>query len=139
MNLCFRLNNSKDKGVTRMATRISDEDVKGRKIINVSSKRQITIPLQFYRQLDLGSEIECLLEDGRIILQPLHRDPSEFSLEILKDLLAQGYAGDLLLEQFEKQSQAIKKAANQMLEEADAMATGRLPSASFDEVFGSED
>ena len=122
-----------------MATRISDEDVKGRKIISVSSKRQITIPLQFYRQLDLGSEIECLLEDGRIILQPLHRYPSEFSLEILKDLLAQGYAGDALLEQFEKQSQAIKKAASQMLDQADAMAAGKLPSASFDEVFGSED
>ena len=122
-----------------MASQMKDRRLLGRKIIKVSSKRQITIPLQFYKELDLGSEIECLLEEGRIILQPLQRSPSEFSLEILKDLLAQGYAGDALLEQFEKQSQAIKKAASQMLEEADAMAAGKLPSASFDEVFGSED
>ena len=122
-----------------MASEMRGRHLLGRKIIKVSSKRQITIPIQFFKELDLGSEIECLLEEGRIILPPLHRGPSEFSLEILKDLLAQGYAGDALLEQFEKKGQDIKKATSQMLEEADAMATGKLTSASFDQVFGSED
>ncbi len=122
-----------------MTSEMRDRRLLGRKIIKVSSKRQITIPLSFFKELDLGSEIECLLEEGRIILQPLQWGPSEFSLEILKDLLAQGYAGDALLEQFERQSQDVKKATSQILDQADAMATGKLPSASFDQVFGLED
>lgn len=122
-----------------MATNIRDRDVLGRKVISISSKRQITIPLQFYTHLDLGSEAECLLEDGKIIIQPLNRGPSEFSVEILKDLISQGYTGDELVEQFERQSESLKKAVTHMLEEADTIATGKKPSARFEELFGPED
>jgi bifunctional DNA-binding transcriptional regulator/antitoxin component of YhaV-PrlF toxin-antitoxin module len=122
-----------------MATNILERDIMGRKIINVSRKRQITIPLQYYKHLALGSEVECLLEDGKIIIQPLHRGPSEFSVEILKDLVSQGYSGDELVKQFEKQSKNIKKAVTNMLEEADGVAAGKKPAASFEKLFGSEE
>ena len=122
-----------------MAISIKERDIMNRKIISVSRKRQITIPLQFYKHLGLGSEVECLLEDGKIIIQPLHRGPSEFSVEILKDLVSQGYSGDELVKQFETQSKNIKRAVTNMLEEADAIAAGEKPAASFDEIFGSED
>ncbi|NQS76931.1 MAG: AbrB/MazE/SpoVT family DNA-binding domain-containing protein [Peptococcaceae bacterium] len=118
---------------------IMGRDIMDRKIISVSRKRQITIPLQFYKHLDLGNEVECLLEDGKIIIQPLHRGPSEFSVEILKDLVSQGYSGDELIEQFETQNKNIKKAVTNMLKEADAIAAGEKPGATFDEIFGSED
>lgn len=121
-----------------MAMDIKGRDFTDRKIISVSRKRQITIPLQFYKQLGLGSEVECLLEDGKIIIQPLHREPSEFSVEILRDLVSQGYSGDELVEEFETQSNNIKRAVSHMLEEADAIAAGEKPAASFDEIFGSE-
>ncbi len=55
---------------------------------------------------------------------PLHRGPSEFSVEILKDLVSQGYSGDELVKQFETQSENIKRAVTNMLEEADAIAAG---------------
>ncbi len=110
-----------------------------RKIISVSRKRQLTIPLQFSKHLDLGNEIECLLEDGKIIIQPLHRGPSEFSVEILKDLVSQGYSGNELVKQFETQNKNIKKAVTNMLKEADAIAGGEKPGATLDEVFGSGD
>lgn len=110
-----------------------------RKIISVSKKRQITIPLQFYKHLNLGSEVECSLEDGAIVIRPLHRETSEFSVAILKDLVAQGYSGDQLIKQFEKQSKNIKKAVAKMLEEADAIAAGEKEAADFVEVFGPED
>lgn len=118
---------------------IMGRDIMDRKIISVSRKRQITIPLQFYKHLDLGNEVECLLEDGKIIIQPLHRGPSEFSVEILKDLVSQGYSGDELIEQFETQNKNIKKAVTNMLKEADTIAAGEKPAATFDEIFGSED
>ncbi|NLK44248.1 MAG: AbrB/MazE/SpoVT family DNA-binding domain-containing protein [Tissierellia bacterium] len=116
-----------------------ERDIMNRKIISVSKKRQITIPLHFYKHLKLGSEVECILEDGKIIIQPLHRESSEFSVEILKDLVSQGYSGNELIKQFEIQSQNIKKAVTNMLEEADAIAAGEKEAANFDDIFGSED
>ncbi|MEG3072497.1 MAG: hypothetical protein RQM92_18185 [Candidatus Syntrophopropionicum ammoniitolerans] len=65
--------------------------------------------------------------------------PSEFSVEILKDLVSQGYSGDELIEQFETQNKNIKKAVTNMLKEADTIAAGEKPAATFDEIFGSED
>jgi bifunctional DNA-binding transcriptional regulator/antitoxin component of YhaV-PrlF toxin-antitoxin module len=109
-----------------------------RKIISVSKKRQITIPLKFYKHLNLGSEVECSLEDGKIVIRPLHREPSEFSVEILQDLVSQGYSGNELVKQFEAQTKNIKKAVTNMLEEADAIAAGEKPAANFDDIFGSE-
>lgn len=116
-----------------------ERDIMDRKIISVSKKRQITIPLKFYNHLNLGSEVECILEDGKIIIQPLHREPNEFSVEILKDLVSQGYSGDELVKQFELQSKNIRKAVTNMLEEADAIAAGEKKAANFDDIFGSED
>lgn len=85
-----------------------ERDIMDRKIIRVSKKRQITIPLQFYKHLGLGSEVKCSLEDGKIVIEPVHREPSEFSIEILKDLVSQGYSGDELIKKFETQSKNIK-------------------------------
>ncbi|PRR78456.1 hypothetical protein CLLI_15400 [Clostridium liquoris] len=134
MNLAYTI-----KEVTNMPTIVMERDIMDRKIISVSKKRQITIPLQFYKHLELGSEVECSLEDGKIVIQPLHREPSEFSVEILKDLVSQGYSGDELVKQFETQSKNIKKAVTNMLEEADTIAAGEKKAANFDDIFGSED
>ena len=134
MNLAYTI-----KEVTNMPTIVMERDIMDRKIISVSKKRQITIPLQFYKHLELGSEVECSLKDGKIIIQPLHREPSEFSVEILKDLVSQGYSGDKLVKQFETQSKNIKKAVTNMLEEADTIAAGEKKAANFDDIFGSED
>ena len=122
-----------------MSETAMERDIMKHKIISVSKKHQITIPLQFYKHLKLGNEVECSLEDGRIVIQPLHREPSEFSVEILEDLVSQGYSGDELVKQFKIQARNIKKAVINMLEEADAIATGEKKTADFDDVFSSED
>lgn len=109
-----------------------------RKIISVSKKRQITLPLPFYNQLELGNEVECFLEDGAIVIRPLQNNNMEFSVEILKDLVSQGLSGDQLIEQFEKESKSIKKAVSSLVEEADQIAAGEKDSASYDDVFGDE-
>ncbi|MDK2919005.1 MAG: hypothetical protein PWQ37_1738 [Candidatus Petromonas sp.] len=122
-----------------MPTNIMERDIMDRKVISVSKKRQITIPLQFYKHLNIKSEVECSLEDGAIVIRPFHREPSEFSVEILKDLVSQGYSGDELIKRFEAASKNIKKAIANMLEEADAIAAGEKSAANFDDIFGSED
>jgi len=110
-----------------------------RKIINVSKKRQITIPLKFYEELGLENEVECSLEDGAIVIRPVYRDTSEFSVEILKELVAQGYSGNELIKQFEAQNKNIKTAIGKMLEEANEIASGDKKAATFDDVFEVED
>ena len=121
-----------------MPTTAMERAVMERKIISVSSKRQITIPLAFYKQLNLENEVECSVEDGALVIRPLSRDTGEFSVEILKDLVSQGYSGEELIKRFALQSKNIKKAISKMLEEADEIASGEKPAASFDDIFGSE-
>ena len=113
-------------------------DIINRKTISVSKKRQITIPLQYYKHLNLDNEVECSLEDGAIVIRPVHRGTSEFSVEILKDLINQGYSDDELVKQFELQSKNIKKSITNILEEADSIAAGEKSSTSFDDIFGSD-
>ncbi len=122
-----------------MLTTVTERDVMDSKIISVSAKRQITIPLKFYKQLNLEKEVVCSLEDGAIVIRPLRRDDGDFSVEILKDLVSQGYSGEELIKRFEAQNKSIKKAIGKMLEEAEQIVAGEKPAAGFKDVFGSED
>jgi hypothetical protein len=61
------------------------------------------------------------------------------SLEILKDLIYQGYSGDSLVKQFEEKSKDFKKAITTMIDEADKIAAGEKSASSFNDIFGTED
>lgn len=106
------------------------------RIIRVSEKRQITIPLQYYKSLGFSDQVECSLEDGALVIRPLTRNNSEFSVEILKDLVAQGFSGDELIREFAEQSLRIKKAVQSLLEEANDIASGKQHSVGMADVFG---
>ena len=110
--------------------------VMDRKIINVTGKRQVTIPLKFYEKLQFGKEVECVLTDGAIVIRPLSTTDDSFTMEILKDLVAQGYNGNDLIEKFAEQKQKIKVALNSLKKEADEIASGKRISATTDEIFG---
>ena len=107
-----------------------------RKIINVTGKRQVTIPLKFYEKLQFGKEVECVLTDGAIIIRPLSTTDDSFAMEILKDLVSQGYGGNDLIEKFAEQRQKIKLAISRLKKEADEIASGKQTSATTDEIFG---
>ncbi len=109
------------------------------KIIRVSKKRQITIPLEYYNQLNLGDEVKCFIENNALVISPLIRNTGEFSVEILKDLVSQGLSGNELVREFEEQSKYMVSAVSNMLNEADKIAKGEIPGASFDDVFDSEE
>ena len=52
---------------------------KERKIISVSSKRQLTIPQKYYDLLGFDNEAECVLQDDSIIIRPMQNiNTSEF-------------------------------------------------------------
>lgn len=87
------------------------------KQINVSEKRQITIPKHFYDKLGMGQEIVCELRGDEIILRNVPQ-ADDFSEEILKDLVNQGYEGDNLIQAFQKQKAQIRPAIEKMMEES---------------------
>ena len=115
-----------------------ENNVMERKIINVTGKRQVTIPLKFYEQLNFSKEIECLLTEDSVILRPLSASDDSFTMEILRDLVSQGLSGDELLAKFAEQRSNIKKAVGLMIDEADEIAAGKRKGASTKDVFGED-
>jgi len=109
-----------------------------RKIIAVTGKRQVTIPMKFYERLSFGKEVECFLTDDSIVLRPLSSSDDSFSMEILKDLVSQGLSGDELLVKFAEQRSRIKKAIGLLIDEADEIGSGKRESATTKDIFGEE-
>ena len=109
-----------------------------RKIINITGKRQVTIPLRFYERLRFGKEVECVLANDAIVLRPLSNSDDGFTMEILRDLVSQGYSGDELLEKFAEQRANINKAISVLIDEADEIAEGKRKGATTKEIFGEE-
>ena len=111
-----------------------------RKIISVSVKRQITIPQKYYDVLGFSNEAECVLRDGGILLRPVQdRHSVEFSEQILADLIAKGYSGEELLEQFKLTNRQIRPAVERMIAEADDLAKADKGAIALDDLFGAED
>ena len=112
-----------------------------KKRINISSKRQITIPAKFFRALNLDKELECIYYDDMLILTPIKKEDSAFSEEILKDLIEQGYSGEKLLAEFKKINRKIRPAVEKLIEEADEIA--KIASTNYvdptDDIFGDEE
>ena len=111
-----------------------------RKIVNVSSKRQVTIPKQIYHQLGFSNEAEWVLRNGELILRPLRltNDP-DFSVQILEELTAKGLQGAELLAEFKRRQSQIRPAVQELMNEAKKAARGESEYATYADVFGTED
>lgn len=116
----------------------ADNNIMDRKIISVTGKRQVTIPLKFYEQLNFGKEVECFLTEDSIVLRPFSHSDDSFTMEILRDLVSQGLQGDELLAKFAELHQNIKKAVEIMIVEADEIALGKRKSATTKDIFGED-
>ena len=85
-----------------------------------------------------GKEVECFLTENALVLRPLSSSDDGFSMEILRDLVSQGYNGDELLNKFAEQKANIKKAIGILIDEADEIALGKRKGATSKEIFGEE-
>ncbi|MHB9096057.1 MAG: AbrB/MazE/SpoVT family DNA-binding domain-containing protein [Eubacteriales bacterium] len=106
------------------------------KRISVSNKRQITIPQKFFEKLNIGDEVECIMTKSEIIIRPI-RQETEFAEDILKDLVAKGYQGEKLLNEFRNTRAKIRPAVNKIIEEAELAAKNLKDSgnAKMNEIF----
>lgn len=112
------------------------------KIINISAKRQITIPQKFFSKLGFGTEAECILRGNEIVIKPANmnyeRNTGEFDREILADLIKQGYSGEELLERFKEAQMQVRSAVEHILEQASMVAEGRADYYTDKDVFDEE-
>ncbi|SDJ23398.1 AbrB/MazE/SpoVT family DNA-binding domain-containing protein [Natribacillus halophilus] len=91
------------------------------KHIRVSDKRQITIPKRFYEQLGMEETLICELRRDEIVLRPAPK-ADDFSEDILRDLVEEGYGGEQLLTEFHKRKAQIRPAVESLISEADEAA-----------------
>ena len=105
------------------------------KRVTISVKRQFTIPQKYYESLGFESDAECILQDGGIFIRPLRNEPSDFSEEILADLVAQGLSGQELLARFKEQTRKIRPAVRKMIEEADEAAKSGAGKRTINDLF----
>lgn len=108
------------------------------KRIAVSSKKQITIPKDFYEQLGIGNEVLIELADNKLIIHPIHEDHFDFSDLILKDLIEEGYTGEELYKEFVYRKSQIAPAFNAMISEERPKAK-TYTADTLEELFGEDD
>ncbi|WP_245799751.1 AbrB/MazE/SpoVT family DNA-binding domain-containing protein [Virgibacillus proomii] len=116
MDMNIDLMNNRHKGENIMGSQPSEA-----KRISVSEKRQITIPKRFFEKLGIKESLICELRDDEIVLRPVPTD-DDFSEQILKDLIQEGYDGEFLLTEFKKRKAQIRPAIETLIEEADQAA-----------------
>jgi len=111
------------------------------KRVMITSKRQFTIPQKFYTELGFDREAVCTMGDGMLIIQPATHvsGGGEFAEQILSELIAKGFSGQELLNEFKTRQAKVRPAVEAMLEAAKAAASGTGEYSTYDDIFGSEE
>ncbi len=97
---------------------LRDKSIKKVKRITVSSKRQISIPKEFYDAIGLGNEITIEILNNRLVIRPVREESEDFSEEILSDLIDEGYKGEELKAAFAERRAMLTSAVDNLIEEA---------------------
>ena len=111
-----------------------------RKIVSISSKRQITIPKKFFAALGFTDEAECVVRGNELVIRPARVSAGgEFAEHILAELIAEGLSGNELLTKFKAKQAKIRPAVEAMIKEAEEVAVGNDEYSTYDDIFGAED
>ena len=110
-----------------------------KKIVSISSKRQITIPQKFFTMLGFTDEAECIVRGNELVIRPARQyTGGEFAEQILADLIAKGLSGEELLTQFKAKQAQIRPAVEAMIAEAEEAAHDNGAYATYDDIFGDD-
>lgn len=108
-----------------------------RKVLRISSKRQITIPQKYYQSLGFEEEAECVIRGNELVIRPLKTvSNGEFSEQILEDLVHEGFSGEELIAEFKVRQAQLRPAVKAMLAKAKEIAAGRAEYETYEEIFG---
>ncbi|SES08003.1 AbrB/MazE/SpoVT family DNA-binding domain-containing protein [Salipaludibacillus aurantiacus] len=88
------------------------------KRVSVSSKRQVCIPKDFYNEIGIGKEILMEVVNNRLVIKPVREEFEDFSEDILKDLVSEGYEGEELITKFKQRKAMIQPSIEELAQEA---------------------
>ena len=89
------------------------------KYVRITGKRQVTIPKEFFDQLDMGTILHAYVEGRRLVFEPVHsEDPMDFSQLIINDLVDEGLTGEALKAEFAKRREGMMAAMRELVVEA---------------------
>lgn len=119
---------------------LGDEKMEKRRI-NISSKRQITIPSEYFKSLGLKKELDCICSGDMIILLPVKNEDPAFAEEILHDLIEQGFEGKELFSEFRRINRKVRPAIEKIIAEADKIAeeASKNYMDPTDDIFGDDE
>ena len=109
------------------------------KRISVSEKRQITIPMEYYKALGIENEVECIMKNNCIVIRAVKQDDNEISERILQDIIKEGYKQEDILKEFRKRKAKVRPAIEQMIIEADKVAEEEENYTVLEDLFSEED
>ena len=109
------------------------------KRISVSEKRQITIPMEYYKALGIENEVECIMKNNCIVIRAVKQDDNEISERILQDIIKEGYKQEDILKEFRKRKAKVRPAIEQMILEADKVAEEEENYTVLEDLFSEED
>lgn len=116
------------------------KSIMDRKIVSISSKRQITIPQKFFTTLGFTDEAECMVRGNELVIRPARVSAGgEFAEHILAELIAEGLSGNELLTKFKAKQAKIRPAVEAMIKEAEEVANGNGEYSTYNDIFGAED
>lgn len=94
--------------------------------VKISSKRQITIPSKFYEAGGFDEYALCTWTENGLLLQPLKVNDEDNSVTILRQLVAEGYEGDELVDKYEEIQNKIVSIKHKLQKAEDDIAEGRV-------------
>lgn len=110
-----------------------------RKKIAVSAKRQMTIPKQFYDQLQLGNEAICEIVDDSLVIRAVKQE-TDFSELILQELVKEGYeAGETMIKEFTYRKNKLSDAVERMIDEERDYITYHSVDELFDDIMDKDE
>ncbi len=119
---------------------MKEQMVMKKKIVSISSERQITIPQKIYYELGFSDEAECIVRKGSLIIRPARRNLiDDFDFYIVKDLKKEGVPRRNVSAMLRYRAK-VRVAAKIMLKKAKNVAYGLDDEYStYDDIFDEED
>ena len=97
--------------------------------IEISSKRQITIPAKAYEEAGFKDYALCTWSDKGMFLQPLDVEDEDVTIDILRYLINEGYEGEDLIAQYKAMKKKVVSVKDKLDEAERDIAEGRVGSA----------
>lgn len=95
--------------------------MKDKKRVSISSRRQFSIPKEYYESLDMSDEAIVELHGNRLVVRPSPKEDfeqSEFIEFIYRDVINEGYQGNDIFDEVNRRKKLIKPAVQSFIDDS---------------------